>query len=105
MAKANPIDEAKELQQMLVSYAKQETIEPLKTLGGYLAWGIAGSIFMFLGVMFVSFGTLRVLQSNVAEFDGGSYGSLFPYLAALGVLILMIVLLFIAYTRAKKALS
>lgn len=105
MAKANPIDEAKELQQMLVSYAKQETIEPLKTLRGYLLWGIGGSIFMFLGVMFVGFGTLRLLQSNVDEFEGGSYGSLFPYLGALGVLILMIILLFLAFTRAKKALS
>ena len=29
----SPIDEGKELQQMPVTYAKQETVEPLKTLG------------------------------------------------------------------------
>ena len=65
MAKANPIDEAKELQQMLVTYAKQETVEPLKTLGGYLGLGLAGAVCMFLGIMFTGFGTLRFFQTEI----------------------------------------
>lgn len=105
MAKANPLDEAKELQQMLVTYAKQETVEPLKTLGGYLGKGIVGAIFMFLGIMFAGFGTLRFFQTEVDAFDGGGWGSLAPYGITLGVLAFMIVLLVLSLLRAKKALS
>ena len=39
-------DEAKEL---VVAYARQETIEPIKNLGKWLGFGIAGSIFVTLG--------------------------------------------------------
>ena len=105
MAKANPMDEAKELQQMLVTYAKQETVEPLKTLGGYLGKGIAGAIFMFLGIMFTGFGTLRFFQTRVDSFDGGGWGSLAPYGITIAVLAVMIALLVAAFLRAKKAVS
>lgn len=105
MAKANPLDEAKELQQMLVTYAKQETVEPLKTLGSYLGLGIAGAIFMFLGIMFTGFGTLRFFQTQVDSFSGGSWGSLAPYGITLAVLALMVGLLVASLVRAKKAVS
>lgn len=105
MANANPVDEAKELQQMLVTYAKQETVEPLKTLGGYLGKGIAGSICMFLGIMFTALGTLRILQSKVDAFEGGSWGSLAPYAITLVFLAVMVGILLYFLSRAQKALS
>ena len=63
VANQTPIEGAQEMQQMLVNYAKQETLEPLKQLGRYLGLGLAGSLFMFLGVFFVGLATLRLLQS------------------------------------------
>lgn len=90
---------------MLVTYAKQETVEPLKTLGGYLGKGIAGAIFMFLGIMFTGFGTLRFFQTKVDSFSGGGWGSLAPYGITLAVLGLMIGLLVLSLLRAKKAVS
>ncbi len=105
MANANPLDEAKELQQMLVTYAKQETVEPLKTLGRYLGLGIAGAIFMFLGMMFVGLGTLRFLQTEIDSFSGGSWASLAPYGITLLVLGLMVAVLVLALNRAKEAVS
>jgi len=105
VAKANPLDEAKELQQMLVTYAKQETVEPLKTLGGYLGLGIAGAVFMFLGIMFTGFGTLRFFQTRIDTFEGSGWGSLAPYGITLAVLGLMIGLLVASLLRAKKAVS
>lgn len=90
---------------MLVTYAKQETVEPLKTLGGYLGKGIVGSIFMFLGIMFTGFGTLRFFQTEVSAFEGGSWGSLAPYGITLAVLALMVVLLVLSLLRAQKAVS
>lgn len=101
---ANPIDEAKELQQMLVSYAKQETIDPLRSLGGYLAFGLAGAVFMFIGITFLALSALRFTQSSFDTFDGGSWGSLAPYGIALAVLFVMIGLLVAAFNRAKKAI-
>lgn len=99
VANATPLDEAKDLQKMLVDYAKQETIDPFKTLGGYLAWGIAGALAMFLGLFFFGLGTLRLLQ---AEFDGNSWLSLLPYLAAIVLLIAAIAGLVLAFNRAKN---
>lgn len=90
---------------MLVTYAKQETVDPLKTLGGYLAWGLVGSIFMFLGIMFFALGTLRFFQTQFDDFDGGGIGSTVPYLAAIGVLVVLIGLLILSFTRAKKAIQ
>ncbi|MEZ5343220.1 MAG: hypothetical protein R2706_17805 [Acidimicrobiales bacterium] len=105
MATQNPLDGARDLQKMLVDYAKQETVEPLKTLGGYLVWGIAGAIMMFLGLFFFGIGTLRLLQTE-ASLDGNSWMSLLAYLGAIAVLIGAMVSLFLAFLRAKnRALS
>ncbi len=99
MAKANPLDGAKEIQSMLVGYAKQETIEPLKSLGGFLMWGLAGAIFVFLGVFFLSMGILRLLQQ---VFEGASFASTLPYLITIVVLLAAIGILFALYSRSKK---
>ena len=50
MARPNPVEGAQEMQRLLVDYAKQETVEPLKTLGRYLGLGIAGALVMFVDV-------------------------------------------------------
>ncbi len=105
MAKANPLDEAKELQQMLVTYAKQETVEPLQTLGGYLGKGVAGSILVFLGMMFTGLGTLRFCQTKVDAFQGSSWASLAPYGITLAVLAFMVLILVLSFNRSKKAVS
>ncbi len=86
---------------MLVSYAKQETVEPLKHLGRYLGLGLAGSVMMFMGVFFVGLGALRLAQS-LEVFAGSSWASTFPYLISIGVLLLFLVLIFLALSRAKK---
>ncbi|MEM7271615.1 MAG: phage holin family protein [Actinomycetota bacterium] len=101
MAKPNPLEGAQEMQQMLVDYAKQETLQPLKQLGRYLGLGIAGSLFVFLGVFFVGLATLRLLQS-LEVFEGTSWASTLPYLVSIVVLILAIALIGLSLSRAKK---
>ena len=106
VANANPLDEAKDLQAMLVSYAKQETIEPLKELGKYLAFGLAGSLLVFLGVLFIGLSVLRALQSETGTvFDGQSFASMGPYAASILVMGLLIALLLRAMSKAKKAVQ
>lgn len=101
MSKTNPLEGAQEMQQMLMGYAKQETLEPLKQLGRYLGLGIAGSLLMFLGVFFAGLGTLRLLQT-LEVFAGSSWMSTLPYLVAIFVLLMAILLIYMSLSRAKK---
>lgn len=101
MARPNPVEGAQEMQRLLVDYAKQETIEPLKTLGRYLGLGIAGAILVFMGVFFVGLATLRLLQS-LEPFEGGSWMSTLPYLVAIVILGLAIVLIYMSLSRARR---
>ncbi len=101
MSTTNPLEGAQEIQQMLVGYAKQETLQPLKQLGRYLGLGIAGSLVMFIGVFFVGLATLRLLQS-LDVFAGAAWMSTLPYLATIAVLGLAIVLIYLSLSRAKK---
>ncbi len=104
MAKQNPIDEAKELQKLLVGYAKQETVEPLLTLAKYLAFGIAGAVLTFLGVMFLGLGVLRLLQSETGTaLDGVGFLSLVPYLGSILTMGVLIFFIFRAMSRATRA--
>lgn len=101
MADSKPVEGAQELQQMLVSYAKQETLEPLKALKKYLASGIAGAVCLFLGAAFISLGVLRLVQ-GFDTFQGGGFGSLVPYLAALGTLVVWMAIVVVLMMRARK---
>lgn len=100
MSNANPLEGAQEAQHLLVAYAKQETIEPLKHLGRYLAWGLAGALCIFLGVLFLALGLLRGLQ-RLEVFDSG-YATVLPYLITVGALVVVMGLIFLLFQRAKK---
>ncbi len=101
MAKPSPLEGAQEIQSLLVDYAKQETLEPLKTLGRYLGFGIAGSLLMFMGVFFVGLATLRLTQS-LDVFEGASWMSSLPYVIAIAVLVVAIAIIFASLSRAKR---
>ncbi len=71
-----------ELRDLVVTYAKQETVDPLRSLGRYLAFGLAGSFLLALGGIFLTLGVLRLLQNETGGvFDGG--WSFVPYLLTL----------------------
>ena len=101
MARPNPFEGAQEIQELLISYAKQETTDPLKSLGRYLGFGIGGALLVFLGSFFIGLGVLRLTQS-LEVFAGGSWASTLPYLITLAVLGLFAALVFGALSRAKK---
>jgi hypothetical protein len=72
--------------QITIDYVKQETLEPLKGLGKFLAWGVAGSVILALGVLLLLLGALRVLQTETGTALSGDW-SWVPYLVvtALGL--------------------
>lgn len=58
-------DTATELSAMVVAYAKQETLEPIKQLGRYVLFGLMGAIFMGIGGFFLALAAVRALQTEL----------------------------------------
>jgi cytochrome c-type biogenesis protein CcmH/NrfF len=53
-----------ELRDLTVDYAKQETLEPLKSLGKFLLWGVMGSLLIGLGFLLWVLAALRAMQTE-----------------------------------------
>ncbi len=71
MAKPKPIaDTLRELWELLQAYARQETIDPLKPLGRYLGFGIAGMVLVGVSLVFFAMSGLRAMQSQTDLFEG-----------------------------------
>lgn len=66
-------DNVGEIWGLVRSYAKQETIDPLKSIGRFLMWGIPGAILVGLGLLFGSLAALRALQSETGPHLTGSW--------------------------------
>jgi len=63
--------QAQDLLQLIIGYAKQETLDPIKGLGRFLVWGVAGALVGSLGLVLLLLGTLRLLQTETGTaFDG-----------------------------------
>lgn len=95
----SPKETFDELKELVVGYAKQETTGPLKQLGSWVAFGVAGAVLVAIGVVFLALGVLRLLQEEVSAFDGNQMSTL-PYLAALLVLAIAIGLAAVAAIKS-----
>lgn len=83
----NPSGDAKELVDLVISYAKQETLEPLKGLGKNALKGIGGAVLLGIGGVFCSLGALRAMQTETDWFDDNmSWAPYFITVVLLGVL-------------------
>jgi len=91
-------DTLQELKDLLVAYAKQETVDPLRNLGRFLGFGLAGIVLLTLGTLFLSLSALRALQTQTGDvFDG--FWSWVPYVI---VLVVLAGLAALAVTRIGK---
>jgi len=68
-----------DLWDLLVAYARQETIDPLRNIGRYLAFGVGGMVVITLGVFLLGLSGLRALQTQTGEVFAG-FWSWVPYL-------------------------
>ncbi len=106
MAEAkSPVDHVSEFATMVVDYAKQETLDPLKNLKRYLARGVAGAVCLGVGLMFLLLALLRGLQSmEVFAQDGEEPGAatLVPYAITL-VVAFVVVGLFVGMIKRDAA--
>jgi hypothetical protein len=74
----------RELFDLLVRYAKQETLDPLKSLLRFIGWGVGGAICIGMGLVLLSLALLRVLQEELAPHLSGNL-SWIPYLVLVAV--------------------
>lgn len=89
-----------ELWELLKAYAQQETIGPLKNLGRQLGLGLAGSIFISLGVMLLVLGVIRGLDSHQIPVIGSFLQDRDWLIYLIGVLLLVGVI-GLCYLKAK----
>ncbi len=74
----------KELIDLTVTYAKQETVDPLRSLGRRVGLGVLGSAVASLGLIFLLVGVLRLVQVEARPHLSGAM-SWVPYVAAVVV--------------------
>ena len=82
----NPTGDARELVDLVIAYAKQETLEPLKGLGKNAALGLGGAVSLGIGGLFCSIGALRAMQSETDFFERHNLSYL-PYFLTVVILV------------------
>lgn len=86
---------------LVVGYVKQETVEPIKGLGRFLAFGAAGVVVGGAGLVLFVLGGIRLLQEETGRAFSGHL-SFVPYLIALAVCGTLAALAVKAGTRPDK---
>jgi flagellar biosynthesis protein FliQ len=94
-----------EIKDLAFKYIKEETIQPIKQMGRFVAWGAAGSLLVGFGFFFLLFGALRFLQEQFKVLDGTL--SWIPYLivVVLAAIIIALTLWRIVSGTAKRRLK
>ena len=73
-----------ELWELIVAYAKQETVEPIKGLARFVGFGVLGSICLAIGLTLLLLATLRGLQTETGSSMQGHL-SWIPYVVTIVV--------------------
>ena len=99
MAESKSVPEiASELWDLTKTYAKQQTIDPLRAIPRFVGLGLAGAVCWGIGLVLVLLSLLRVLQTQTGStFDGNL--SWIPYVITL---LVGCVLMFLGVSRISK---
>lgn len=89
---------------LIRDYLIQETVDPLRALGRYVAFGALGSFFVGAGAIMLLVALLRLLQEETGAFDGNL--SWIPYLivAIVGTAVIALTVVRIMTGPAKRRL-
>lgn len=91
---------ATELWELASTYARQETIDPLKGLGRFIGYGVGGAIALGIGVALLLLAGLRVLQTETGTTFTGNL-SWAPYLIVVAVGLALIALALLRVSKRK----
>ncbi len=86
--------------QLVIDYVKQETLDPLKGLGRFIVFGVAGSVALAIGLVILSVALLRVLQGETGSTFAGNL-SWVPYLICAVVVVLVAAIAVRAVSRGQ----
>lgn len=76
----SPSEQLADTLQMVKAYARQETVDPLKSAGRWIGFGLAGAICIGLATALLTLGLVRLVQFEWPGTFGGRWTSLLPYL-------------------------
>ncbi len=85
--------------QMVKAYALQETVDPLKTAGKWIGFGLIGAVLIGFATALLTLGLLRLVQTEWPGTFGGRWTSLLPYLFAF---LLCVLVASLAFSRINK---
>ena len=97
----NPTGDARELVDLVIAYAKQETLEPLKGLGKNAALGLGGAVLLGIGGVFCSIGALRAMETETDFFERHNLTYL-PYFITVLVLAVLSAIGWVSLGPGKK---
>lgn len=84
MARAKPVqitEELNDIWRLVVGYAKQETVSPLRGIANFARWGIIGMVCFTVGAGFATLAILRGLQEETVLGEGN--WTVVPYLISI----------------------
>jgi hypothetical protein len=94
-----------EIKDLAVQYIKEETVQPLKDLGRFVAWGTAGSLLVGFGVSLLLLGALRFLQEQFPVLDGSLSWLPYVIVVVLAALVVALTMWRIVSGTAKKRIK
>ena len=92
-----------ELWALVVAYAKQETVDPLKNLARFAKYGLAGSMLVGIGFLLLALAGLRALQLETSPHWTGSWSWLPYVLTVLGASVAAVALAWRITADKRKA--
>ncbi len=90
-----------DLWQLVRNYAKQETVDPLKSIGRFLLWGGLGALSLAIGLGLSILAVVRALQEESGSRLSGSLDWV-PFLGALLLAIVAAALAARAITKPNR---
>jgi hypothetical protein len=87
--------------QLVIDYVKQETLDPLKGLGRFMVFGVAGSVALAIGLVILSIAFLRLLQTETGSTFAGNL-SWVPYLICTVAVVLVAGIAVKAVSRGQR---
>jgi hypothetical protein len=89
---------------LVIAYIKQETLTPLRGLGRYILFGVAGSVALAIGLVVLSVAFLRLLQGETGTTFAGDW-SWAPYLICTVAVVIVAAIAVMAVIRGQSRSS
>lgn len=90
-----------EVWELISTYAKQQTVDPLKGLANFAKWGVIGSFLVGIGVIELTIAVLRAAQVETGDTLDGNWTPV-PYLITLALAGVVLLLTRRAMTAKKE---